>query len=183
MSNKKLILTILFLGIIFALVGLLLAMNATGVFDIRTALADLPVIGQRFAVEEELLIVKPLEEENFQLRQEIELLKKAIAEKEQAAGNVNAEISKYTARISALEEQITKLEARDLQSAQLATYYSKMEDRQAVRIFDNLDDRTVLDILVKLPPDKAAGFLAAMDPMRAAKLTAVLTDRTSSAGN
>lgn len=183
MSNKRLIITILILGIIFAFAGLLLALNATGVFDLKTAMADMPVIGKRFQTDDPFMIIAPLEDENKSLKKEIEELKTLLTEKEKAAENFNVLKDDYLRQISQLEEKIINLSQKDVQSAQLAQIYSKMEDVEAVRIFDNLDDDTVIGILVKISADKTASFLAAMDPIRAAKLTAVLTDKAIGVGN
>ena len=183
MSNKKLIITIASLGILFALIGLLLAMNATGVFDLRTAMADMPLIGQRFETTDEVMIVRPLEEENYKLTQQIQNLQASLNEKEKIMAEIDNERESFLSEIANLEAEIERLEGKDVRAEQLASYYSQMDERRAVMIFDNLDDNTVLDILLKLPADKTSAFLAAMDPQRAAKLTAVLTDRTSSVVN
>lgn len=183
MSNKKLVITIIILGIIFALIGLLLAMNASGVFDLKAALADMPIIGDRFKVEDPLMVVAPLEDQNKALQTEIEELKLLLAEKEKELGTFDDEREKYELRITELEKSIAEVQQKDIQSEQLAQIYGKMEDKQAVRIFDNLDDNTVVSILLKIPSEKTASFLAGMDPMRAAKLTAILTDKAIEAVN
>lgn len=183
MSNKKLVITIIILGIIFALIGLLLAMNASGVFDLKAALADMPIIGDRFKVEDPLMVVAPLEDQNKALQTEIEELKLLLAEKEKELGTFDDEREKYELRITELEKSIAEVQQKDFQSDQLAQIYGKMEDKQAVRIFDNLDDNTVVSILLKIPSEKTASFLAGMDPMRAAKLTAILTDKAIEAVN
>lgn len=183
MSNKKLVITIIILGVIFALIGLLLAMNASGVFDLKAALADMPIIGDRFKVEDPLMVVAPLEDQNKALQTEIEELKLLLAEKEKELGTFDDEREKYELRITELEKSIAEVQQKDIQSDQLAQIYGKMEDKQAVRIFDNLDDNTVVSILLKIPSEKTASFLAGMDPMRAAKLTAILTDKAIEAVN
>lgn len=183
MSNKKLIITIIFLGVLFALVGLLLAMNATGVFDLKEALSDMPVIGERFKIDDPVMIVAPLEDENLQLKKNIEELQAILAEKEKEINNFDKEKAEFENKIIVLQNQLKEIEQKEIQSAQLAQIYGKMEDRQAVRIFDNLDDDTVVSILVRIPSEKTASFLAGMDPMRAAKLTAVLTDKAIDAAN
>lgn len=177
MNNKKLVLTIIILGVVFALIGLLLAMNASGVFDLKTALSDLPVIGNRFKVEDPLMVVAPLEDKNTQLEEEIIGLKEVIGEKDKKIAAIDKEKEDYEFKIASLEKEIETIKKKDAQSDQLAQIYGKMEDKQAVRIFNNLDDNTVVGILMKIPSEKTATFLAAMDPMRAAKLTAVLTDK------
>lgn len=182
MSNKRLIITILILGVIFAFAGLLLALNATGVFDIKAAMADMPVIGKRFQTDDPLLIVEPLEDENKSLRKEIEELEALLAEREKTATDLNKLKEDYQQQIEQLEAKIITISQKDTQNAQLAQIYSKMEDVEAVRIFNNLDDDTVIGILIKIPTDKTASFLAAMDPIRAAKLTAILTDKAIGTG-
>ena len=183
MSNKKLIITIIILGIIFALIGLLLAMNATGVFDLKSALSDLPIIGERFKVEDPVMVVAPLEDENKDLQRQIEELKLLLSEKEKESASFDDERAEYELKITELEKSIAEIQQKDIQSDQLAQIYGKMEDKQAVRILDNLDDNTVVSILLKIPSEKTASFLAGMDPMRAAKLTAILTDKAIEAAN
>lgn len=183
MSNKKLIMTIIVLGLFFALIGLLLAMNATGVFDLKAALADLPVIGNRFKTEDPLMVVEPLEDENLQLEKEIIELKAMIVEKENLVSAFDKEREDYELKISLLKKEIDTVKQKDIQSDKLAQIYGTMKDKQAVQIFNNLDDETVISILMKIPSEKTAAFLAGMDPMRAAKLTAVLTDKAIEATN
>ena len=183
MSSKKIVVTIVLLGIIFALLGVLLAMNSTGVFDLKAALANLPIIGEKFKVEDQIMIIKPLEDENYQLRQEIQEARKSLEEKEKEKEELIEEIDAYKQEVVLLKEQIAQSEKLEYQNSQIALYYSKMEDRQATKIFDNLDDDKVLGILTELPPEKAGSILAAMDPVRAAKLTAVLTDKINSSTN
>lgn len=183
MSNRRLIITILILGIVFALAGLLLALNATGVFDLKTAMADMPLVGKRFQTDDPVMIIAPLEDENKSLKKEIEELEELLKEKDLAMQNFDTAKEEYERKILSLEEKMIEISQKDIQSAQLAQIYSQMEDREAVRIFDNLDDNTVVGILVKIPSDKTASFLAAMDPIRAAKLTAILTDKAIGTGN
>lgn len=183
MSNKKLIITIVILGIVFALIGLLLAMNASGVFDLKAALSDMPIIGDRFKVEDPVMVVAPLEDENKQLRNEIEELEGLISEKDKELTSFDQERQEYEDQITTLEERISEIEQKDIQSDQLAQIYGKMDEEEAVRIFDNLDDDTVVNILLKVPSEKTASFLSEMDPTRAAKLTAVLTDKAIEAAN
>lgn len=179
MQNKKLILIIVVIGILFSLVGALFAMNSTGVFDLKIALADMPVIGERFQVEEEALVIEPLEDENDELRKTIEELNSKIDEENLSNINTSVEIDKYKAEIDAQKKVISDLTEKDLKIQTLSEYYSRMKAKEAVSILENLDDDTVLRILVKLSPEKSAEILTEMDPLRAAKLTGILTDKTN----
>lgn len=179
MQNKKLILVIVGIGIIFSFIGILLAMNSTGIFNIRLAMADMPFIGEQFKVQEEALVIEPLEEENEELREMIEDLKLKLDEENLSNINTNVEIDKYKEEIEKQKIKIKELEEKDLKIQTLSEYYSKMKANEAVPILENLDDDTVLRILIKLAPDKSAEFLTEMDPLRAAKLSGILTDKTN----
>lgn len=183
MNNKKFVITIIILGVVFALFGLLLAMNATGVFDLKAALSNMPVIGNKFKVEDPIMIVSPLEDENTELKKEIEGLKSALSEKDNEVLAFDKERQEFILKINTLEKEIKTVKQKDLQSDNLAQIYGKMDDKQAVKIFNNLDDSTVVGILMKIPSEKTASLLGGMDPMRAAKLTAILTDKAIEVAN
>jgi chromosome segregation ATPase len=111
-------------------VGLLLAMNATGVFDLKEALSDMPVIGERFKTDDPVMIIAPLEDENLQLKKNIEELQALLAEKDKEITNFDKEKAEFENKIIVLQNQLKEIEQKEIQSAQLAQIYGKMEDRQ-----------------------------------------------------
>ena len=87
-----------------------------------------------------------------------------------------ANIEKYQNLVSDLESKIEELEKKEEKTIKMVEFYSQMKPKEIAPIFENLDDSKVLDILLKLDADLAAGILAELDPIRAAKLSSLFTD-------
>ncbi|KJS23490.1 MAG: hypothetical protein VR72_01350 [Clostridiaceae bacterium BRH_c20a] len=178
MSVPKIPINIVIICIIFALIGALWGSHAAGLLNLTSVLADLPIIGGKFAVVDEGVSVEisPLEDENKALKEKIQELESQLANFKTTEMKYQEEIAEYNNQISKLENQIKIIEEKEVSSAKMGEYYSQMKPKEIAPIFDNLDDEIILDILVKLDANIAAKILAELEPLRVAKLTRLLTD-------
>jgi len=177
-KNKAIILIVI---VIVAIVGILLGAQLTGLIDIKPVFADLPFVGKYFGEsEKEQLYIAPLEDENSLLKERIALLEQEISQKEiltvEETEATNVKIAELESEVKRLTEELENLKDLDSKATELANYYGNMKPDEAVRIFENLDDETVIMILRKMQTDTVGKVLAAMEPIRAAKITRVLTD-------
>jgi len=170
--------SVLITCIVFALIGALWGAHAAGLINLLPVLADLPVLGSYFATDEAIqnAEISPLEEENKGLNAKILELEKQLVDFQTKESKYQDEIKNLREQISQLEKQIQTLTDKEKNAAKTVEYYGQMKPKEIAPIFENLDDEKVVEILLGLEADHAAKILAELDPMRAAKLTKILTD-------
>lgn len=178
MAIPKLPMSVIIICIIFALIGGLWGAHAAGLLNLTPILADLPVIGSHFKVDDEGtdMEISPLEEENNILKATIHELETQLANFEVTQSTNQEEIANYKNQISQLESKIETLENKKENTTKMVELYSQMKPKEIAPILENLDDEKVAEILVSLNADHAAKILAEFDPLRAAKLSNLLTD-------
>jgi len=174
----KIPINIVIICIIFALIGALWGSHAAGLLNLTPILADLPIIGGYYAVEDDgvSMEISPLEDENKVLKEKIQELESQLANFQTIEMKYQEDIVDYNNQIAELENKIKTIEEKEVSSTKMVEYYSQMKPKEIAPIFDNLDDEIILDILVKLDANIAAKILAELEPLRVAKLTRLLTD-------
>jgi len=175
--------SVIVICILFAVIGGLWGSHAAGLINLTPVLSDLPVIGNYFIDEVQIDTnsISPLEIENKKLKERISKLGNELTNSQANETNYKEEINKLQNELSSLEAQIKMLQDQEKNALKLAEYYGQMKPKEVVPIFDNLDDDTVLSILTKMESSQTAKILAELEPLRAAKLTKVLTDINNNA--
>lgn len=163
------------------LAGGIVAASTTGWIDLRSWMAQVPVLAEWAGVEQE---EKPLslEEKNERLRSQMAELEKEVKRlKEQEV--MLQELQKDLEENEIMKkEQLAQERAEQEGYRALAAYYADIKPSAAVAILDNLDPQIVAEILQAMDKEQAGQILAAMEPVRAADLLKIIADRTAQAG-
>jgi flagellar protein FlbB len=164
--------------LIFALIGALWGTHVAGLLDLTQALAHLPIVGKYFEKEanETIAEISPLEEENDNLKETVQMLQAQLADYQMLEYKYQAEITSLENKIVQLENQLNAEMEKEANHAKVVDFYREMKPKEIAPILENLDDDRVIDILIRLESSHAAKILAELDPLRAAKLFNLLTD-------
>ncbi|MGH8326775.1 MAG: MotE family protein [Steroidobacteraceae bacterium] len=102
-----------------------------------------------------------------------------VAAAEQKLDQRVAELKALQATLE--KEQAARLQQQDQHWQNLVKLYARMKPRDAARILDGMDTKVVVALIARMKEIRAAPILAAMSPVRARDVTAVLADHRQTA--
>jgi flagellar motility protein MotE (MotC chaperone) len=106
---------------------------------------------------------------------EISLREQLLAATQRQVDEKIAELKQIQSKLDAMLAQ--RDEAQKAQLAALVKMYENMKPPDAAKIFEKLDRRILADVAGGMKPAKVGAILAAMDPVKAQELTALLANR------
>lgn len=174
MTNKIIIASLLLIVLIAA--GIFAA-NATGMIDLKSMAANVPVLNKLIddsADQVNTIPVSPIEEENKILRGKVADLEKKITELEADKVRTLEQVALTQKELTELRAYKTEKENMVLNAKEIALYYSQMKPEAVAKIMNTLDDDTVITILPLLDKDQSGKILSLLEPQRAALLTRIM---------
>jgi flagellar motility protein MotE (MotC chaperone) len=106
---------------------------------------------------------------------EISLREQLLAATQRQVDEKIAELKQIQSKLDAMLAQ--RDEAQKAQLTALVKMYENMKPPDAAKIFEKLDRRILADVAGGMKPAKVGAILAAMDPVKAQELTALLANR------
>lgn len=107
--------------------------------------------------------------------EELEMRERVLAATEQRINERVALLEQLKGEIEGLLARYDEQQENELKN--VVKVYESMKAKDAARIFDQMDMPTLLDIVQRMRPQKVAGVLAEMDPLKARAVTEELAQR------
>lgn len=177
-GQRTALLCIVCVGVFKLILGAVAASGLIQGGTVDATMATLPVVSLPTFSEDELVILKSLDERRVDLE---ERGKKLDVREEE----IERRDREFAARLTQLRELSEQLKGerekgdkkRNVQLDQLAAVYSSMGPKEAAQLLEQLDVTISLSLIERMPEKRMAQILALMTPERALTLTQMLSKR------